>query len=232
MEYAPGGLGDEDHIMAFSGLSRGNCRSAVDRAAALEEPFRSLYLAAGNACLAAFGGMPARWADAERAWSAVGPDTTGYRCYDHDVRRMVATLVDLHRQAPDVPLVRQVTARGAGTTRCPSFAAVVPDHGPVGGHQRVRLLGANLPTRVTVDFGTERFDDVPVADGREAVVEAPPGSGPGTVDVFVLGAFYQAAVRYTYVGQPATGTPATGPSLSGPPATGSTTPRTPPAAGS
>ena len=86
----------------------------------------------------------------------------------------------------------------------PEVLAVAPPTGPLAGGTRVALRGVGFTEAVAVRFGDLPATAVEVASGELVVAVAPPGRGPGSVDVVVTTAAGDArAVRaFRYLAPP------------------------------
>lgn len=128
---------------------------------------RSLYSAAADACLAAFGGATDRWSTAEQALQGLQRPVS---CIDAATYDLVAQLVDQHNRNPGGQF--QEAGSGGIAPPCPTISALEPDRGPVG--TVVRVSGANLDRveRILIEYDNGDLDDLqpPALDNGSLVV--------------------------------------------------------------
>lgn len=180
-DQAPlGGGADGPEDEAFGAMLEGDCENALrlsevrsgDR---LPQRSRTLYEAAGSACLAAFERRPELWPRAEAALKKTLKNVSRLDCQQQTVYRLLARLVDLHRTHPNAQLVKEVRGK-RGALVCPRFTRITPERGPAEGGFLIRLEGVNLPRVVGVNFGWEHHLTAVSEDGRHVVITAPAGT--------------------------------------------------------
>lgn len=69
-------------------------------------------------------------------------------------------------------------------THAPTVSSIMPSAGPVTGGTKVKIIGTNLGSAQTVDFGTTAATAIKQVGGNEVIATSPPGPA-GTVDVTV-----------------------------------------------
>jgi hypothetical protein len=150
---------------------------------------RNLYLAAAQACLAAFHAKPSLWPAADSGVERLSGASGDFNCIELSVYALTRALVKLHRSEPDAVL-RRGNADDADGPDCPRVRSVDPPSGPAAGGYQVRIVGDHLPGRAVVHFG-EVTRTVPTTDGRVALFTVPPMGQYSEVSVWVEGWPYE-----------------------------------------
>jgi hypothetical protein len=173
-EFTPTGGGGYMPSEAYQELARDECRAVMETAMNFGGWLRRLYGGAGAACLATTATDPLPlWRRAESDLAAVSASVNEFDCTSRDVHRLLGTLVELHRQDPQAPIVRQAPVGASGST-CPRIVAVSPDHGPAAGGQTVVLTGENLAETVTIWFGDVVIGPVRTGKQMRVTITTPP----------------------------------------------------------
>jgi hypothetical protein len=202
MQYAPGGTGGMSPLQTYHSFSKGWCGELSDEAPQLDETFRALYESAAAACMAAFGGMPDKWTQAEIDFSQVNISDAAFQCFDRDTYALLQSLFSFHRQFPGYRIIRGDAA--PSQTSCPLITKISPNHGPQEGGQQVQIRGANLPSTLVIDFAGTAVNAVS-SNGAEATLTTPSSDVSGAMAVSVRGYGYTSSISYTY--DPASQTP-------------------------
>ncbi|GAA1553094.1 hypothetical protein GCM10009789_03280 [Kribbella sancticallisti] len=153
------------------------------------QPLPAYYAAAAVACLAAQSGREDLWRSAS---SVADRKPRPQDCIDRAVIAFLQRLVTTHRRYPEAQLLPQPSRAGA-TIACPRIMEISPDHGSSKGGYRLTLVGAHLPSTVTVHFVMyvdDRQVDVRIRarsshGGTRAVITAPERAAGAAADVIV-----------------------------------------------
>lgn len=179
-EMAPmGGQGDgpEARVLAYRSVTRAECADILKRANGLDAAVRPLFISAGLACRAAFGGSPQSWPAAESSFAEAERSGAAYKCFERDLHEMLRTLFDMRRQYPEAQLVRQPDGDWSRST-CPRIDGIAPNRGRAEGGDLVHLTGAYLPQETVVIFNDNTDFTVRVSamthGGRDIYLTTPP----------------------------------------------------------
>jgi len=127
-------------------IQQRNCARVFDRVNELNDPARTLYSGAANACLAAIKGRGELWADAEAALATVAGRRGEFNCLDVAALAVLERLVTAHRKHPDRQFVLATGGGSAQSPPCPSITRLDPERG-VGGTD-VTIVGRHLDANI------------------------------------------------------------------------------------
>jgi hypothetical protein len=191
LSLGPGAPSGPPEFTAYRELQRLHCRTVFDRVGELNEPARTLYTGAAQACLAAFQGQSGEWSKAERAYDDVAGRTSEFNCMDLAALAALKRLVSAHREDPDGSFA--VAGRSEWRAPpCPTITRLEPDHGVQG--TTVTIAGQNLTAKNVVgvdvvDSTGGRLPGENLARGGDTVrftmPEQPPPEAEPTVCVVV-----------------------------------------------
>jgi hypothetical protein len=188
-DFTPAGGGGGRRETAYVWLVKGDCATTFKVASDLtsdeqsggpmEEPYRSLYLGAAAACLAAFHRSANLWGTAIDAFQAV--KSGGLGCWDREVYDLLAGIVHAHQNDPGATFQRGSTT---APSPCPELLSVTPSHGSRDGGYRITMIGNNLPTTLKIEFGSHSITATLDSSGALTVTVPPATPDETTVDIY------------------------------------------------
>jgi hypothetical protein len=141
LSLGPGAPDGPPEFTAYRELQQLRCARVFDRVEELDEPARTLYTGAADACLAAFKGKTERWERSAAALREVAGRVNELTCMDRAALSLLDRLVTLHKEHPSRTF-RQASTGESKAPPCPSIRVLDPDHGIEG--TRVRITGHHL----------------------------------------------------------------------------------------
>ena len=155
LSLGPGAPDGPPEFTAYRELQQLRCARVFDRVAELDEPARTLYTGAANACLAAFEGRDQLWPKSASALAAVVDRIEDLTCMDRAALALLQRLVRLHDEHPSQTF-RTASGTKAKAPPCPTIAELDPDTGSEG--TLVRMSGRHLDAGDVV--GVSVFDSL------------------------------------------------------------------------
>jgi hypothetical protein len=157
------------------------CDEALASAEAISEsnPAGAVYRGASNACLAAFGGQPQRWAAARRHLTTALAASGQLQCAERATLEWLEAVVGLHDEDRTRAFVAQ-----APQGFYSSIEPLEPDHGPAGAEVLVKGTNLDCVDEVSLVQGNvdERARLFPDAGGGTASFTVPEGLAPGRAE--------------------------------------------------
>lgn len=131
---------------AYDNLANLRCDLVFGSLAALDEPTRTLYTGAADACLAAFAKQRSLWPGAAASFAAASARSNELTCMGQATLALLGRILAAHKAHPKRAF-RRASPSKAKAPPCPHITGVTPSSGPAG--TVVRLTGTNLVIPVT-----------------------------------------------------------------------------------
>ena len=186
----PGAPDGPSAFTVYRELQRLRCDRVFDRVVELEEPARTLYTGAAQACLAAFEGRGGLWPQATTAYDEDAARAGELTCMDRAAFALLERLLTLHAQHPNRSFAKAGKSQSKAPP-CPRIVALQPDHGDEG--VVVRMTGRNLVGNVVGVSVIDSFgSSLPAEDVTDVggaleftMPEAPPSDASASVCIVV-----------------------------------------------